>query len=129
MYDTSPSFYEQDEDWKQYAACKHADTRLFFPERGDPVHEAKAICATCPVREQCLEYALAIPNCVGIWGGKSGKERRAIRRALPDNHQTRPIVHGTPAGYRAELRAQLPPCQRCLNAHRDYERERSRKYR
>ena len=45
-YETT-RFFEQDESWKVRAACRDSDTRLFFPERGDPVHEAKAICADC----------------------------------------------------------------------------------
>jgi len=129
MSDQTPAFYQQDETWKQNAACKQADIRLFFPERGDPVVEAKKICASCPVQQQCLDYALAIPNIVGIWGGMSGKERRTYRRQQRIQNAAKPIVHGTPAGYRAEKRRNLPPCDACLTAHRNYERERSRKYR
>jgi hypothetical protein len=121
-----PRFLEQDESWKLDAACRDQPTRLFFPERGDPVREAKQICAGCTVRTECLNYAMSIPNSVGIWGGLSGRERRALRR---DQKLSRPIHHGTVAGYRAELRAGNEPCQYCVAAHRDYERERSRKYR
>lgn len=124
-YETT-RFFEQDESWKVRAACRDSDTRLFFPERGDPVQEAKAICADCSVRTECLEYALAIPNCVGIWGGLSGRERRVFRR---EAGRRKKIPHGTVTGYRAELRYGLDPCDHCRAAHRTYERERSRKYR
>ena len=119
-------FFEQDETWKLDAACFGYDTRLFFPERGESVQQAKQICAGCPVRLDCLEYAMAIPNCSGIWGGMSGRERRELRR---NQRANRPIAHGTVAGYRAELRLDLDPCDDCYAAHRSYERERSRKYR
>lgn len=124
-YETT-RFFEQDESWKARAACSDADTRLFFPERGEPVREAKEICAGCDVRTECLNYALAIPNCVGIWGGLSGRERRAVKR---DQRRARAVQHGTVAGYRAEIRYGLEPCTHCQAAHRSYERERSRKYR
>jgi WhiB family redox-sensing transcriptional regulator len=60
------------------------DPRLFFPNRGqmDIIKKAKAICADCPVRSGCLEYALTPPlEMHGVWGGKSDRERRRLRRA------------------------------------------------
>lgn len=77
--------------WAPRAACLGKDEEkgapVFFPSnevrRGgpDPREEAKAICATCPVREECLEYALAFPEPLGIWGGMDEEERRRLRRA------------------------------------------------
>ncbi|MGP8149677.1 MAG: WhiB family transcriptional regulator, partial [Acidimicrobiales bacterium] len=70
--------------WMAQAACRGMGSETFFPERGEPLEPAKAICATCPVREPCLEVALgsmdggAIP---GIWGGTSARERRRMRKA------------------------------------------------
>jgi WhiB family redox-sensing transcriptional regulator len=57
------------------------DPDLFFPERGDVlgVARAKAICAACPVTAECLQFALETKEKRGIWGGLSGRERRAIR--------------------------------------------------
>lgn len=129
MSDLTPSFYEQDESWKDHAACREHDTALFFPERGASVARAKAICAECPVREQCLEYSLNIPNVVGIWGGLSGRERRNYRRDLRLELDDAPIRHGTASGYRAEIRRGIPVCDECRAAHRIYERERARLYR
>ena len=72
------------EPWMQHGACRglsHADAdRLFFPARGDSTAEAKAICARCPVRNECLEYALEHHEKFGIWGGLSERERRRLRR-------------------------------------------------
>jgi hypothetical protein len=51
----------------------------FFPERGR-LSAARAVCARCPVRTACLEYALAHGETFGIWGGLNERERRRERR-------------------------------------------------
>ena len=66
--------------WLTRAACRGMDPELFFPERGEPTEPAKAVCAGCPVRGECLDYALTNVERFGIWGGLSERERRAIRR-------------------------------------------------
>lgn len=67
--------------WYRFAACKgHENQDDFFPERGGSTVIAKAICGKCPVQEECLEYAVERKERFGIWGGKSERERRAIRR-------------------------------------------------
>jgi hypothetical protein len=53
---------------------------LFFPGRGKSTQPAKDICAGCPVRVDCLEYALAAKIEFGIYGGTSYRERKKIRR-------------------------------------------------
>ena len=68
-----------DLSWQDHANCVGLDSNLFFPERGESCDEAKAICAACTVRAECLEYALANNEQFGIWGGTSNRERRAIR--------------------------------------------------
>lgn len=71
---------DSDIAWKDDAACRHAtDPSIFFPKPGDSVREAKAICAGCPVRSECLDYALRLGEH-GIWGSTSERERRRIRR-------------------------------------------------
>jgi WhiB family redox-sensing transcriptional regulator len=52
----------------------------FFPERGESVKEAKAVCTGCPVRAECLEYALDNQEKFRIWGGLSERGRRQLRR-------------------------------------------------
>lgn len=70
-------------DWLEGAACDGMDPELFFPSKGptapQQVREAKAVCATCPVRLACLEYALSVPEHWGVWGGTTEKERQRIR--------------------------------------------------
>ena len=67
--------------WMAHKACSPADADLFFPARGDndAVDAAKAICARCEVRADCLAYAYANDEYVGVWGGLSGRERRQAR--------------------------------------------------
>jgi WhiB family redox-sensing transcriptional regulator len=66
--------------WRTQAACRGLDPELFYPKRGTRTAPARKVCAACPVRADCLEYALANFEKDGIWGGTTGKERRAIRR-------------------------------------------------
>lgn len=64
--------------WTRHANCRGVDPQLFFPERGASLAEAKAVCADCKVRAECLEYG--IDQHFGIWGGLSERERRQLRR-------------------------------------------------
>lgn len=77
---TAPYRRQPAGDWTDAAACLGLDPDLFFPERGEDVAPAKAVCAGCPVREDCLDYALDNGERHGIWGGLSERERRRIRR-------------------------------------------------
>ncbi len=67
-------------DWRLDAACRDLDTAIFFPEMEEAVAAAKAVCATCPVREACLEFALITRQDDGVWGGLDENERRRVRR-------------------------------------------------
>jgi WhiB family redox-sensing transcriptional regulator len=66
--------------WTDQAACRGTDTEIFFPANADEEAEALSICATCPVRAQCLEYAVRNKEIYGIWGGTTADQRRRIRR-------------------------------------------------
>lgn len=73
-------------EWQQLGACRAVDSSIFFP----PLHfehkpdreareaKAKAICATCPVRIECLDWALTTHEPHGVWGGMSELERRQV---------------------------------------------------
>ncbi|MDO5701647.1 MAG: WhiB family transcriptional regulator [Bowdeniella nasicola] len=72
-------------EWQYEGACREADPNLFFHPEGERGRArtrrdeaAKAICATCPVLEQCREHALAVREPYGVWGGLSEDERREI---------------------------------------------------
>ena len=67
--------------WIEHAACVGVDPNIFFPEQGvQDNSKARAICASCPVKRQCGDYAVDEYIVHGIWGGMSEKERRPIRR-------------------------------------------------
>lgn len=69
-----------DPDWRAKAACIGMPTVLFFPEDSQIISKtAKRVCASCGVRQECLEYALANFEMHGFWGGTSPKERRPLR--------------------------------------------------
>ena len=70
--------------WREQAACKGQDTAVFFPASDAEAGPAKAICATCPVRDLCLEWALATHQEDGVWGGLTDNERRRLRRRRRD---------------------------------------------
>jgi WhiB family redox-sensing transcriptional regulator len=70
--------------WRERAACRSVDPDLFFPvgvtgPSADYVRAAKAVCASCPVQEPCLDYAIETGQDAGIWGGTSEEERRVRR--------------------------------------------------
>jgi WhiB family transcriptional regulator, redox-sensing transcriptional regulator len=65
--------------WRYRAACRGADLDLFFPGRGESAEPARRVCARCPVREPCLDYALRHGITHGIWGGLAERDRRALR--------------------------------------------------
>ena len=66
--------------WMDEARCAEVDPEIFFPEKGGSTRHAKKICMACEVRIECLEYALDQEDRYGIWGGKSERERRKIKR-------------------------------------------------
>jgi WhiB family transcriptional regulator, redox-sensing transcriptional regulator len=72
--------------WLWGAACIGQDPELFFPIGTSPPAEeqtarAKAVCGSCRVRAECLEWSLATYQDAGVWGGLDEEERRQIRRA------------------------------------------------
>lgn len=74
-------------DWQLQAACRGLDSEVFFHpdgQRGSArtvrEHNAKLICASCPVMQQCREHALRVREPYGVWGGLTEDEREAIYR-------------------------------------------------
>ncbi len=75
-----------EELWQERAACKGPQAAVFFPpshlerkeEREVRERRAKAICAGCPVRRPCLDYAIRIREPHGIWGGLNELERKQL---------------------------------------------------
>jgi WhiB family redox-sensing transcriptional regulator len=73
---------EGDMSWLDDAKCRGMDHEIFFPPRGSNARLEKALetCSVCPVATECLEYALGTKQDVGIWGGKSTRQRRIIQQ-------------------------------------------------
>jgi len=66
-------------DWIGRAACAGVDSALFFPSKGEASDAAKALCAGCSVKTECLTFALE-HDCQGVWGGTTQRERARLRR-------------------------------------------------
>jgi WhiB family transcriptional regulator, redox-sensing transcriptional regulator len=117
------------EDWRSAAACQDTDPDLFFPVSGsgkslEQVDRAKAICAACPVRRDCLAFALRIGQADGIWGGLTEEERRkpapaetGERRArTPDKPAPLASVAWTGELIEGQVRAARSACDRMTAA-------------
>jgi WhiB family redox-sensing transcriptional regulator len=82
--------------WRLLAACQSTDPDLFFPVSStgrslEQADEAKAVCARCLVRRQCLSFALQTRQAYGIWGGLTEEERHEMR---PGRTATAPAANG-----------------------------------
>lgn len=66
-------------DWRLLADCNGVTDVDFFPPRGVAALDARAICLTCPVRWECLAYALPKEH-IGVWGGTTERQRRRLRK-------------------------------------------------
>ncbi|MHB9864043.1 WhiB family transcriptional regulator [Streptomyces sp. YIM S03343] len=72
-------------NWRGLAACRREDPDLFFPigTSGPSLlqtRRAQAVCGSCRVRGQCLEFALTTGQAAGVWGGTTETERRGLSR-------------------------------------------------
>lgn len=108
------------ENWRRWARCRNEDPELFFPinetsPSRDQIEEARAVCAPCPVKAQCLAFALEARH-EGIWAGTTTEERR------PMVTQTRPLrikdlnechYPGTKRGIERHHKYGEQPCQGC----------------
>lgn len=71
--------------WRQKAACANSDTEKFFPRKGKEaqtqlvISAARLVCASCPVRKECLEFAVRNSIFYGIWGGLTKEERKKVK--------------------------------------------------
>jgi WhiB family transcriptional regulator, redox-sensing transcriptional regulator len=93
--------------WRMLAACQSIDPELFFPVSAsgkslEQVTAAKAVCAACPVRRECLAFALRTGQVHGIWGGRTVEERHQALRE-EDNRTRSPdparlLAHGNEQG-------------------------------
>ena len=66
--------------WMSEGKCRDLPPETFFPSDGVGVEIARRICADCPVKAPCLEYAMENHIDHGVWGGTSERERRRLAR-------------------------------------------------
>ena len=71
----------EERPWSTFAACQDAKDVCFFPQNKAEEKAAATVCAICPVREECLDHALATNERFGMWGGVPERQRRAVARA------------------------------------------------
>lgn len=100
--------------WARDAACAGTDNpEQWFPNQGGNCTPARTICGRCPVRIECLEYALAWNIRHGIWGGLSPTQRRPLA-ATSRRAQRIVAAHGTTTRYGGGCR-----CDGCRRANRE----------
>jgi WhiB family redox-sensing transcriptional regulator len=68
------------QEWRVDALCTQVGGDMWHVEKGESVAPAKAVCARCPVRSECLEDAIARAEWYGVAGGLSERERRRVVR-------------------------------------------------
>lgn len=78
--------------------CHNVDPDIYFSESKPDIQYAKALCSTCPMREQCLQGAMERFEPCGVWGGElfnEGKvilEKRSPGRPRLDRSNKEPVV-------------------------------------
>jgi WhiB family transcriptional regulator, redox-sensing transcriptional regulator len=114
-----PQIEWTEQAWRDRAACKGEPTQIFFATQGQDVRVARSICNNCPVRLECLEWAVDASVQHGIFGGRVPRERRALRKGYRWLETC-----GTAAGAHRHLDSDVPLCPACLGFHRDRFRRR-----
>ncbi|MFF4542376.1 WhiB family transcriptional regulator [Streptomyces aureus] len=95
---------EDDGDWGERALCRTADPDELFVE-GAAQHRAKALCAGCPVKLECLSFALDNRIEHGIWGGATERDRRALLRRRPSVASWRSLLETARAEHGQQTEA------------------------
>ena len=72
----------EERPWAAFSSCRDSDPDTFFPVTADGERAAIRICHGCPVRMDCLEFALEAKIRFGIWGGLTEKQRRSLQRQI-----------------------------------------------
>lgn len=113
-------------NWFDHAACRGMDPNIWHPEQhqNGMAAQAKKICASCPVLEQCRIWSFDLAcetDLVGIYAGISKRERN--RRLVAEGRRTvneRVVrvarVHGSKRGYDQHRQHGEEPCEACRDA-------------
>lgn len=106
--------------WQDQALCAQVGGDAWFPDMGESNAEAKRVCRACPVRGECLEYALANGEQWGVWGGMSEQQRSRLKRGAaasdlpaaperPDPGEARDAIPELTPAEEARFHARLAP--------------------
>lgn len=75
-------------EWMEEGLCAQSDPDAWYPGEGGSPVPAQEICngrerePGCPVRDECLAYALANDERFGVWGGLSEKQRKKLKQRV-----------------------------------------------
>ena len=108
--------------WFDNAPCKGQLDVMFAGDKGDGTPEAKAICADCPHRAPCLEFAVAEEIPFGVWGGVGPRTRAKQRRGLNMRPRVKAVC-GTIGGHAKHRSHREDACQPCKDAWNAYKRQ------
>jgi hypothetical protein len=113
-------------------------TKVFFSDRSSKIQEAKKICEYCPIKFDCLRWALVHQEAWGVWGGLSYQELRIVAVTQgykpPSRSQSHEVEHGTDKGWAWHRRQKMKDstheaCQPCIDAYNASTRIRVARYR
>lgn len=113
-------------NWRDQASCKTRPDLNWYPGQGEQFDEQLAVCAGCPVRDDCIAEALAATEYddLGIWGGMSQRQRTLLRRGQRNAKTRRPVAEcGTRSGYMRHRKDGTVICEDCRAANAAYQRE------
>lgn len=122
-------------DWHRDAACREHPDVDFFPGLNVSSAPAKAVCAGCLVRHECLEEAYATGERYGIRGGLTVRQRSLAILAAdkaagiirpPRKPNVKVAECGTRSGAKRHRRLGATPCPSCLQAEAAHAAERRR---
>jgi WhiB family redox-sensing transcriptional regulator len=65
--------------WQRYGAWRGVDVETFMPSVGGNFNRARALCRGCTVSRECLDFALADEDIIGMWAGTTAPERKQMR--------------------------------------------------
>lgn len=109
------------DDWREHAECRGSNPATFFPDpragsnTNGHLGRAREVCEACPVKAECLAFALNNHERFGCWAGMGVRELQHIRAG--GRPALDPIECGTRRGYRQHRRRDEDPCQACKAAH------------
>jgi hypothetical protein len=101
--------------WQSEAACRSYPIDYFFHNEAEVVSDSvRELCTACPVREECLNLAIATDS-TGIWAGTTTEQRRSMRPKVVKVAQC-----GTASGHHRHRKRGEKPCEPCRLARLEY---------